>query len=43
MARTLKAVSNVIPSEITISLADKDLQDYLVKISPGDIKSEILG
>jgi hypothetical protein len=43
MARTLKAVSNVIPSEITISLADKDLQDYLVKISSGDIKSEILG
>jgi len=43
MARTLKAVNNIIPSEITISLTDKDLQDYLVKISSEDIKSEILG
>lgn len=42
MARTLKTVSSIIPSEVTISLVDKDLQDYLAKFSHGDIKSEIL-
>ena len=42
MVRTLKAVANTLPSEITISLADKDLREYLTKVQHGDVKSEIL-
>lgn len=43
MTRNLKAVSNTIPSEVTISLADKDLQEYLARFPHEDFKSEILG
>lgn len=43
MARTLKSVDNTkLPFEVTISLADKEIQEYLQRFPIGSLQSEIL-
>lgn len=42
MVRALKSVSSTVPSSVTISLSDKDLQEYLARLPHGNIESEIL-